>query len=157
MPVSKKRKKVCKKKQDYNKNKINKVIKTYSKLIDNYLPLMKDHEIPKESSYEISVVSELGSLSLSSTHFAAVIKPIKNNNEIIQETKESIIRERLILMLAIHVMIDILPEEIEENKFTDKLKYYYGLIAVYYDLEKIPSLKNYGNITFNIKEEYLDK
>ena len=157
MPVSKKRKKVCKKKQDYNKNKINKVIKTYSKLIDNYLPLIKDYEIPEVSSYNISVVSKLGSVSLSSTHFAAVIKPIKNNNEITQETKESIIRERLILMLAIHIMLDILPDDIEENKFTDKLKYYYGLISVYYDFESIPSLKNSENITFDIKKEYLDR
>lgn len=157
MPVSKKRKKVFKKKQDYNKNKINKVIKTYSKLIDNYLPLIKDIKIPEVSPTNISNVNNLGSLSLSPVHFAAVTKPIKSNNVISEENNEDIIKERLILMLAIHIMLDIAPEDIEENKFTEKLKYYYGLIAIYYDLGNIQLLNKAENITFYIKKEYLEK
>ncbi|MBL4931157.1 hypothetical protein [Clostridium paridis] len=155
MPVSKKRKKVFKKKQDYNKNKINKVIKTYSKLIDNYLPLMKESEIQEISTINTNNVIRLGKLSLSPVHFAAVIKPIKNNNEISEEAQKNIIKERLTLMLAIHILLDILPEEIEENKFTDKLKYYYELIFIYYDLENIPKLMKDEGITFSIKEKFL--
>lgn len=155
MPISKKRKKPFKKKQDYNKNKINKIIKTYIRLLDNYMPLMKDYEPLEITPYNTSKANGLGDLSLSSIHLTAVIKPIKNNEMIEKTHLEELMKDRLKLMLALHVMLDIMPDDIEENNFTENLRYYFNLIGLYYNLVKLPTIKIPDNATFYIKSEFV--
>lgn len=152
MPVSKKRKKIVKKKTDYNKNKINKVIKNYSKLLDNYIPLLKDLPVIDVTPYNISKIKGLGELTLSSLQLSAILKPLINNKVLEAETIQDNLRIRTTLMLALHVLLDIMPDDIEENNFIDKLKYYYSLIDNFYNLESIPFTKNPSSTTFFIKD-----
>ena len=124
MPVSKRRKKLGKKKIDYNKNKISKVIKNYSKLLDNYIPLLIDLPVVEQTPYNLSKLHGLGELTLSSPQLSAVIKPLINNKSLDFETIQSNLKIRTTLMLSIHILLDIMPDDIEENNFIDKLKYY---------------------------------
>lgn len=157
MPVSKKRKKLGKKKIDYNKNKINKVIKNYSKLLDNYIPLLIDLPVVDQTPYNLSKLHGLGELTLSSPQLSAVIKPLINNKSLDFETIQSNLKIRTTLMLSIHILLDIMPDDIEENNFIDKLKYYYSLVDTFYKLDSIPFAKNPENTTFFIKDLYLSK
>lgn len=157
MPVSKRRKKLGKKKIDYNKNKISKVIKNYSKLLDNYIPLLIDLPVVEQTPYNLSKLHGLGELTLSSPQLSAVIKPLINNKSLDFETIQSNLKIRTTLMLSIHILLDIMPDDIEENNFIDKLKYYYSLVDTFYKLDSIPFTKNPENTTFFIKDLYLSK
>lgn len=156
MPKSKSRIK-SNKKPDFNKEKINKIVKTYTRLIENYLPILNEVTPVENTPYNLSKARGLRDLTLLPIHISAITAPFLHVKIEENEKEEvlALIQDRLKVMLSLHIMLDIMPDDVVDVDFLEKLKYYYGLVLTYYKLEKVPITKNPPDVTFVLRDELI--